>query len=109
MISSGSSLDTSFVKLNTLKAKLAPSLALYADVILRPTFPAHELERLKKMQIAGIQQEKAQAFGISRRLYTRLLYGAATPYANQTRGSEIGRSPCGERGYTVGWIQGVGG
>ncbi|HEY9544576.1 MAG TPA: pitrilysin family protein [Solimonas sp.] len=87
MISSGSSLDTSFVKLNALKAKLAPSLALYADVILRPTFPAHELERLKKMQIAGIQQEKAQAFGIARRLYTRLLYGADHPYANPTSGS----------------------
>src|SRR3546814_17122850 len=39
MISSGSSLDTSFVKLNALKAKLAPSLALYATVILQPQFP----------------------------------------------------------------------
>src|SRR3546814_7493113 len=39
------------------------------------------------MQIAGIQQEKAQAFGIARRLYTRLLYGADHPYANPTSGS----------------------
>src|SRR3546814_1813787 len=37
--------------------------------------------------IAGIQQEKAQAFGIARRLYTRLLYGADHPYANPTSGS----------------------
>jgi len=87
IISSGSSLDTSFVRLNALKAKLQPSLALYADVILRPNFPAHELERLKKMQLAAIEQEKAQAVGIARRLYPRLLYGEQHPYANPASGS----------------------
>ncbi|MGH8444500.1 MAG: M16 family metallopeptidase [Solimonas sp.] len=87
LIGSGSSLDTSFIKLNALKAKLQPSLALYSDVVLRPTFPAKELERLKKLQLAGIQQEKAQAFGIARRLYTKLLYGADHAYANPVSGS----------------------
>ncbi|WP_028080904.1 M16 family metallopeptidase [Solimonas soli] len=87
LIGTGSTLDTSFIKLNALKAKLQPSLALYADVVLRPTFPAPELERLKKLQLAGIQQEKAQAFGIARRLYTKLLYGADHAYANPASGS----------------------
>ncbi len=87
IISSASTLDTSSVKLNALKAKLAPSLALYADVVLRPRFPAGELERLKKMQIASIQQEKAQATGIARRLYPTLLYGADHAYAHPASGS----------------------
>ena len=87
LISSGSSLDTSLVRLNALKAQLAPSLSLYADVVLRPTFPAQELERLKKLQLASIQQEKAQAIGLARRLYTRLLYGAGHAYANPASGT----------------------
>ncbi|NGY05518.1 M16 family metallopeptidase [Solimonas terrae] len=86
-ISSGSSLDTSFIDLDALKAKLQPSLALYADVILHPNFPAAELERERKMQLAAIEQEKAQAVGIARRLYTRLLYGEQHPYANPASGS----------------------
>jgi zinc protease len=88
MISAGSTLDFSYVKLNALKDKLKPSLDLYADVILRPQFPAAELERQKQMQIAGIRQEKAQAMGIARRLYPRLLYGDDHAYANPPSGTE---------------------
>lgn len=87
LISSGSTLDISYVKLNALKAKLAPSLALYADIVRRPNFPTPELERLKKLQLAGIQQEKAQASGLARRLYTRLLYGKDHAYANPASGT----------------------
>ncbi|WP_028008390.1 M16 family metallopeptidase [Solimonas flava] len=87
LIGTGSTLDTSYVRLNALKAKLQPSLALYADVVLRPNFPDRELARLKKLQIAAIQQEKAQAFGIARRLYTQLLYGADHAYANPSSGT----------------------
>ena len=78
-ISSGSTLDTSYVKLNALKAKLQPSLALYADVILRPTFAAAELERRKKLQLAAIQQEnpfaaeaRAQLLGALQRIDRQL-------------------------------------
>lgn len=86
-IGAGSSLDTSFVSLNALKAKLAPSLDLYADVLLRPTFPTEELERLRKLQLAQIQQEKAAPLGIASRLYTRLIYGEGHAYANPRSGT----------------------
>ncbi|MEQ1440669.1 pitrilysin family protein [Fontimonas sp. SYSU GA230001] len=86
-ISAGSNLDSSFVSLNALKARLEPSLDLYADVLLRPRFPAHELERLRKLQIAAIQQEKAQPYGIATRLYPRLIYGEGHAYANPRSGN----------------------
>ncbi|MGZ8921277.1 MAG: M16 family metallopeptidase, partial [Limisphaerales bacterium] len=54
----GSGLDTSSVFLSALKANLADSLELYADVILNPSFPQDELDRLKKQQIDAIQREK---------------------------------------------------
>ncbi|NKF20693.1 M16 family metallopeptidase [Solimonas marina] len=87
LIGGGSTLDTSYIGLNALKAKLKPSLDLYADIILRPTFPAHELERLKQLQMAAIEQEKARPIGIARRLYTRLLYGPHHAYTNPASGT----------------------
>src|SRR5690606_6775381 len=46
-VSSGSSLDTSYFGLNAIKSELEGSLELFADVLLNPTFPDKELERLK--------------------------------------------------------------
>ncbi len=85
-ISAGSTLDTSAVGLNTLTAKLEPSLELYAEVLLNPSFPPHELERLRKLQLAAIQQEKAQPRGIATRLYPKLIYGEGHAYANPRSG-----------------------
>ncbi|WP_248679343.1 M16 family metallopeptidase [Sinimarinibacterium sp. CAU 1509] len=87
VIGAGSNLDTSYIGLNALKAKLDPSLDLYADVVLRPQFPAKELERLRQLQLARIQQEKAQPYGIASRLYTRLIYGEGHAYANPRSGN----------------------
>jgi len=86
-LSARSNLDSSVVSLNALKAQLDPSLSLFADVVLRPNFPQDELERLKQLQLAAIQQEKAQPMGMAQRLYTRLLYGEGHAYANPRSGT----------------------
>ncbi|MFA5941858.1 MAG: pitrilysin family protein [Sinimarinibacterium sp.] len=86
-IAAGSTLDSSFVNLNALKAKLDPSLDLYTDVLLRPRFPPKELERLRKLQLSTIQQEKVQPYGIATRLYPRLIYGEGHAYANPRSGT----------------------
>ncbi len=86
-ISASSNLDSSAVSLNALKAQLDPSLSLFADVLLRPNFPQKELDRLKQLQLAAIQQEKAQPMGMAQRLYTRLLYGEGHAYANPRSGT----------------------
>jgi zinc protease len=77
----GSNLDTSFATLSALKANLEPSLELYADVVLNPTFPGEELERLRALQIAGIQQELVQPFAMALRLFPQLIYGAEHAYS----------------------------
>ena len=48
---------------------------LFADVVLNPSFPAAELERLQKQQLAAIQQEKRAA----------VRHGAARPAAPPLR------------------------
>jgi zinc protease len=88
----GSNLDTSFVTLSALKDKLDPSLDIYADVILRPSFPEADFQRLQKLQLAGIQQEKDSPFGMALRVFPKLIYGPNHAYGNPFSGSgyEVG-------------------
>ncbi len=86
-LTSGASLDTASVSLSALSEKLAESLDLYADVLLRPAFPESELERLKRLQAAGIQQEISQPFTVALRLLPGLVFGDGHPYAAPLTGS----------------------
>ena len=86
-LGSGSNLDVSSVSLTTLKDKLDPALDIYADVILNPSFPEADFQRLQKLQIARIAQEKASPFGMALRVFPKLVYGAGHPYAIPFTGS----------------------
>lgn len=86
-IGTGSNLDTSSVSLIALKDKLDQALDIYADVILNPAFPQADFERLQKLQIARIAQEKASPFGMALRVFPKLIYGAGHPYAIPFTGS----------------------
>ncbi len=83
----GSSLDQSSVSITALSDKLEESLAIFGDVILNPSFPADELERLRKRRLATIQQESMQPIGIALRVLPGLLYGPAHAYGTPLTGS----------------------
>jgi zinc protease len=83
----GSNLDVSFVRLSALKENLDPSLELFADVILNPSFPEKELERLRKQQLAAIQREKVRPVSMALRVFPRLLYGENHAYGLPLTGS----------------------
>ena len=83
----GSSLDRSFLNMNSLSNRLPESLELYADVLLNPTFPDKELERLRGQTLATIQQEKAQPSAVINRVLPRLLYGEGHAYATPSSGT----------------------
>src|SRR5437588_4394816 len=53
-----SNLDLSFVSLSALVAKLDPSLDLFVDVVLNPSFPENEVKREQKLVLAGIEREQ---------------------------------------------------
>jgi zinc protease len=83
----GSTLDRSFLNMNALSNRLGESLDLYADVLLNPTFPAKELERLRGTTLATIQQEKAQPSATINRIMPKLIYGEGHPYSNPSSGT----------------------
>ncbi len=86
-LTTGSNLDQSQVSLNALKANLDASLAVYADVVLHPSFPVADFQRLQKQQLAAIEQEQAQPQGVALRLVPGLIFGAGHPYGNPLTGS----------------------
>ena len=85
-IGAGSNLDTSYISLNAITSRLGDSLELFGDVLLNPTFPAKELDRLKAQSLAGIQQQKSSPRGIASRLFPRLIYGDGHAYSNPFSG-----------------------
>ena len=78
--------DATNVNLNVLKRNLDPALTLMADIVLNPTFPDAELERVKKSFLGSIMQEMEDPYGLATRAYVRELYGAGHPYAQPQSG-----------------------
>ncbi|WP_313342165.1 pitrilysin family protein [Stenotrophomonas sp.] len=86
-LGASASLDSASVYLSALKENLAPSLALYADMLRQPRFDQAEIDRVKASWIAGIQQEKVNPNASAMRVLPTLLYGAGHPYAIPFTGS----------------------
>jgi predicted Zn-dependent peptidase len=87
LISTSTTMDRTSVSMFALKANLAPSLDLLADIIERPTFAPPEIERLRGQVLAGIAAENAEPRGIARRVLPRLIYGPSHPYGVPLSGS----------------------
>jgi zinc protease len=65
-----------------LASRLAPALDMLADVVLHPTFPEAEIERLRKRWLASIEQEKSNPSRIEQNAIGVALFGHAHPYGH---------------------------
>ena len=76
------------VGLTTLTKHTDRALDLFTDVVLHPTFPAKELERLRNQRLAAIQARSDSAPGIATTVFPpRPLRARATSTAGPARGS----------------------
>jgi zinc protease len=87
VISAGAGLDTASITLSALRERLDSSLALFADVALRPQFAEAEIERVRQQWLARIAQEKTRPEAVAMRLLPPLLYGDDHAYAIPFTGS----------------------
>jgi zinc protease len=79
--------DRSNVVLDALTPNLAPSLALFADVLRRPTFEPAVVERLRGQQLARISAEANNPSAIAAAELSKRLYGGAHPYSVRASGA----------------------
>jgi zinc protease len=87
-LTTGSSLDMSFVRLQATAANLRPSLGIMADVVLNPSFPADQFTIQKQRRIAQIGQEKANPNALVQRVLPQILYGVNHAYGKPASGYE---------------------
>jgi zinc protease len=87
-----SNLDLSVIELSALRENLDASLGLFADVIQHPAFAPADVERLRKLQLAAIEQEQQTPLQLALRLFPRLLYGEGHPYGRSLTGSGTSQS-----------------
>ncbi len=76
------------VALHTPVARLDAALELLADVALRPTFPADELERQRRERLTALAQAHDEPRAVAGVLFARTLYGDAHPYGRRAAGTE---------------------
>jgi zinc protease len=75
-LSTGTSRDASTVQTSSLSRNFSAALALLADVALRPSFPAEEVERVRARRLADLVEQRANPVQIATNVTSKTLYGA---------------------------------
>jgi len=83
-----SGMDGTFATLLTLKEHLDPSLELFADVLVNPSFPEMEWTRIKTTHLTTLLQQKDQPGTVATKVFNRLTFGEAHPYGRPADGTE---------------------
>ena len=83
-----SGFDASAVRLNVPVQQLDEGLAVMADVSLRPTFPAADLERLRQERLTALLQARDDAASIAGMAFSRIVFGRGHRYGTGAIGTE---------------------
>jgi len=79
--------DATNVSVLVLKKYLGVGIDILQDVVLNPTFPEEEIERVRTQRLASIKQSKAEAGYLAGVRFSKELF-AGHPYANESGGNE---------------------
>jgi zinc protease len=86
-IGTGASLDYFTMNMSALKVNLDKSLELYSDILLNPSFPQKELDRLIQERISQIKREKSSPIQMGLRVLPVILFGKDHLYGMPFTGS----------------------
>ncbi|HBL31526.1 MAG TPA: hypothetical protein DD490_32285 [Acidobacteria bacterium] len=73
-LSTGGSLDSAFADVGVTSDQLDLGLDLLADVVLRPSFPAEELERWRRQSLNGLQIQQEDAGYLADAAFDRAVF-----------------------------------
>ena len=72
--------ESGSISFRSTAAKFPATLAILADMLVNPTFPAAGLERLRGQRLVQLTQARAQPGAIASRVFPRIVYGSQHPY-----------------------------
>ena len=85
-LSTTSSFDYAAIRLSVPVSKLLEALPLMADVAMRPTFPAGDLDRLKKERLTALLQARDNPAALIGLAFPRVVFGPTHRYGTSGNG-----------------------
>ena len=76
--------DSGSASVSVLKEDLDTGLSILADLLMNPAFREDKIELEKVQHRSGISRRNDNPGGITRREFSKLIYGADSPYARTT-------------------------
>lgn len=86
-LESGADWDSAVVSMTLLREHLPTGLSLLAEVLTSPSFPEHEVERLKAERLAERLQILSEPRGLADESFSRFLYAPGSRYAEPIGGT----------------------
>ena len=80
--------DGSSVWVQALRQNVDKALDVMSDIVLNPTFPANEIERVRNDRRTAVLQEKDSPVQTALRVTTACLFGMSHPYGHVPLGTE---------------------
>ncbi len=77
------------LSLTTLTRHLPRAMEIYTDVLLHPSFPEKDLERLRIQQLAALLRRSDSPPAIAGLVFSKLLYGEAHPYGRTSMPASV--------------------
>ena len=80
--------DFSLMSLTSMSSKFSTGVSLMADAVLNPTFPAEEIERVRKSRLASLVQLKEDPDQVANRIAALAINGPNDPFGHPAVGTE---------------------
>ena len=87
-LTTNSSMDSTTVSARSLAKNFPVALNLVADVTLRPSFPAEEVERQRAARLGQLVQQRDNPAAVAGQVASAALYGERHPYGYSEIGTE---------------------
>ena len=87
-LSTESRKEASLLSTETLSKHWVTALELMADVARNPTFPEHEVERVRREHLTDIRRGKDDPTFVAERTVPGLVFGPESPYGHPSIGTE---------------------
>jgi predicted Zn-dependent peptidase len=85
-LSAGASVDYCAVNAEVMSKDIETGLALFADVVLNPSFPPEEIEREREQRLAALEALKEEPSALASTVFNREVYGGH-PYGRRSAGT----------------------
>ncbi|WP_420125802.1 M16 family metallopeptidase [Longimicrobium sp.] len=85
-LETGISWDTTLAGFTALTSRLEAGMRILADMVIRPAFPRHEVERIRDERLAAVAQRRADPSTLADELNTWYSFPAGHPFGRRLGG-----------------------